>query len=199
MIVSQQEWQIGLTSWIIQDGNYDDFETGQITEFALEFYSPVYRSAKNLSRSCKALGAAKYSITGEVVFLAAGVWVLDFGICAFQESKPPEGVGLGDFVIADVYLGIDPFFYFEYLYALPGIPALIYSWSIQAIKRESAPLIETRNASGQKILTRDETKLGYESIRKTDAWHDDCGSAEYVLDCSLLSAPPKHAISGLKK
>jgi hypothetical protein len=40
---SQNEWQIGLSSWIIQDGNYGDFETGQVLGFALEFYSENFR------------------------------------------------------------------------------------------------------------------------------------------------------------
>jgi hypothetical protein len=31
---------VGLFSWIIQDGNYDDFEVGQAAKFALEFYPP---------------------------------------------------------------------------------------------------------------------------------------------------------------
>ena len=33
------EWLIGLSAWIIQDGNYGDFSVGQRAEFALEFYA----------------------------------------------------------------------------------------------------------------------------------------------------------------
>jgi hypothetical protein len=29
------EWLIGLDSWVIQDGNYPDFVTGQRADFAL--------------------------------------------------------------------------------------------------------------------------------------------------------------------
>jgi hypothetical protein len=32
--------QIGLSSWIIQDGNYEEFEVGREYRFALEFYAP---------------------------------------------------------------------------------------------------------------------------------------------------------------
>ncbi len=32
---------VGLDAWIIQDGNYGDFERGEVAEFALEFTLPV--------------------------------------------------------------------------------------------------------------------------------------------------------------
>jgi hypothetical protein len=188
---AQQRWEIGLSSWIIQDGNYGNFETGQMAEFALEFYSPNYQKSALHTKSCKHLGAAKYSIIGEVIYLTDEVWVLDFGVCAFQESKPPEGISVGNFVSAEIYLGIDPFFYFERLYTLPKIPALIFSWNIISIGQQTAPFIETREPSGQKVLIRDEKKLGYRLITETDAWKDDGGNAEYVLTCVLLSVPPK--------
>lgn len=185
------EWEIGLAVWIIKDGNYDNFETGQTAEFALEFNSPDYRKSGSCTRSCKSLGAAKYSIVGEVIYLRTDMWVLDFGLCAFQDSVPPDGIRVGDFIAAEIYLGIDPFFYFETLYGLPGIPPLIYTWKISAIDLQTAPLVEARDASGQKVLIRDEKKLGYRPIAKTDAWNDDEGNAEYVLTCALLSNPPK--------
>jgi len=188
---TQHEWEIGLSSWIIQDGNYDNFETGQVAEFALEFYSKTFQPSNTKQKSFKRLGAAKYEITGEVIYLTPEVWVLDFGICAFQESKPPEGINVGSFVAAEIYLGIDPFFYFERLYTLPKMSPLIYSWKINSIGQQTAPFIETREPSGQKVLIRDENKLGYRTIAKTDAWKDDGGSAEYVLTCTRLNVPPK--------
>jgi hypothetical protein len=39
MIVSSPSiWNIGLSAWIIQDGNYPDFAVGTPVEFAVEFY-----------------------------------------------------------------------------------------------------------------------------------------------------------------
>jgi len=187
----QTEWEIGLSSWIIQDGNYDDFETGQIAEFALEFYSENYQQIKPGTKSCTKLGAAKYAIIGEVIFRNDEVWVLDFGVCAFQESKPPQGVSVGGVVAAEIYLGIDPFFYFERLYRMPKIPALIYTWKINSIGQQTAPFIETSDPSGQKVLVRDEEKRGYKTVTKTNAWKDDDGNGEYVLNSGLLSVPPK--------
>jgi hypothetical protein len=98
---------------------------------------------------------------------------------------------LGRFVEAEIYLGIDPFSYFERLYTLPKMPALIYSWKINSIGQQTAPFVETRELSGQKVLVRDEKKLGYMTITKTDAWKDDGGNAEYVLTCTRLDILPK--------
>jgi hypothetical protein len=188
---AKQDWEIGVAAWIIQDGNYGDFATGQLAEFALEFCSQNYRQTEFRTKSCTRLGAAKYSIIGEVIYLNNEVWVLDFGICAFQESKSPEGTRVGGFVAAEIYLGIDPFFYFERLHTSPKIPALIYTWKINSIGQQTAPFIETSEPSGRKILVRDEKKLGYKTVIKTDAWKDDGGNGDYVLTCGLLSVPPK--------
>ncbi len=189
--LTQHEWEVGLSSWIIQDGNYDNFKVGQRAEFALEFFSQTYRKSQVQAKSAKMLGAAHYEIVGEVVYLTSEVWVLDFGICAFQESKPPEGISAGDYVAAEIYLGIDPFFYFEGLYTLPGMPPLIYSWEISSIAHQTAPFIETRDLSGQKMMVRDEKKLGYKTVSNTDAWKDDGGNAEYILKSTRLDVPPK--------
>jgi hypothetical protein len=35
-----EQWSLSLDSWIVQDGNYPDFESGQHAEFAVEFDFP---------------------------------------------------------------------------------------------------------------------------------------------------------------
>jgi hypothetical protein len=187
----QNELEVALSSWIVQDGNYDNFEANQQAEFALEFYSKSFRKSDAITKSAKSLGAAKYEILGEVIYVASNVWVLDFGICAFQESKPPGGMEIGTFVAAEICLGIDPFFYFEYLHSMPGMPPLIYSWKINSIFQQTAPLIQ----SSERILIRDASKLGFKAIGKTDAWKDDDGNAEYVLNCTRLVIPAKKKIT----
>lgn len=188
---TQQEWEIGLSSWIIQDGNYPDFTVGQHAEFALEFYPTNVRLSESIAKSAKRLAAAKYEITGEIVYLTPEVWVLDFGICAFQESPPPKVLSVGKSVTAEIYLGIDPFFYFERLYTVPRIPALVYSWKVSSIQQQTAPFVEIHEPSGQNVLIRDQKKLGYGTIEKTNAWNDDEGHGEYVLNCTRLDVPPK--------
>jgi hypothetical protein len=158
----------------------------------LEFFPKRSQISEVEAKSAKKLGAAKYEISGEIIYKTAKVWVLDFGICAFQESKPPERMSVGDFVTAEIYLGIDPFFYFEALHTLPGMPPLVYSWKINSIGQQTAPFVEIRNPSEQKELVRDEKKIGYKSIDKTEAWKDDNGNGEYILNCTRLDVPPKY-------
>ena len=76
----------------------------------MEFYSENFQPSLTKQKSFKRIDAAKYEIVGEVVFLTDTVWILDFGICAFREAKPPSGINVGSFVTAEIYLGIDPFF-----------------------------------------------------------------------------------------
>jgi hypothetical protein len=186
-----REWEIGLHSWIIQDGNYGNFKTGQVAEFALEFYSTAFRRSNAKQKTVRSLGDAKYEIIGEVIYLTPKAWVLDFGLCAFQDSEPPEGMTLGGYGAAEIYLGIDPYFYFKCLHALPNMPPLIYSWKINTISQETAPFIETTEPSGRKLMVRDAKKLGYKVISQTDAWNDDHGHAENILTCARLEIPPK--------
>jgi hypothetical protein len=188
---NQHEWEIGLSAWIIQDGNYPDFEAGQPAEFALEFSSDSFGIGRPGLRIAKPLGEAKYEINSQVVYLASDVWVIDFGILAFQQSAPPKNLSVGDFVAAEIYLGIDPFFYFERLNRQPGIPLLIYSWKVKSIRQITGPHVETRDASGLRILVRDKIKQDCKPLLVTDAWNDDGGNGEYLLGCELLEVPPK--------
>jgi hypothetical protein len=192
---TQYEFEIGLSAWIIQDGNYDNFESGQAAQFALEFFPKTTLFSEEKKKSFKCTGDARYEVVGEVVYRSAEVWALDFGLLAFQNAKPPEGVALGSFVTVELYLGIDPFFYFEGLHGLPGMPPMIYSWTINSIHRQTAPFIKTRDESGRQVLSRDQTKLGYKAIAKTDAWKDDKGNAEYILKCTKLDVPPASKIT----
>ena len=189
MRAAPNEWEIGMSSWIIQDGNYGDFETGQICEFALELYSDNFQSVAIKQKTFKKIGAARYEVIGKVIYLASEVFVLDFGVRTYQESKPPEGITIGSFVAAEIYLGIDSFSYFERLYKLQGMPPLIYTWKISSIAQQTAPFIESRDSSGRKVLMRDERKLAYKIITKTDAWNDDDGMAEYIFTYTPADAP----------
>jgi len=190
---TQDEWEIYLSSWIVQDGNYGDFSTGQHAEFALELFSDDIRLTECKEKSvilkedsAKGLDLPIYEINGEIIYMNKEVWVVDFGLCAFQESTPPEGLSRGNFVRGGVSLGVDPFFYFERLHAVPSMPPLIYSWRINSIRIQTAPFIKKGN-----IFSRDEDKLGYKAIERTNAREDDNGAGEYLLTCARLDIPPK--------
>ncbi len=125
------------------------------------------------------------------MFVATNVWVIFFVVSAFLEAAPLTGVTVGSFVSGQLHLGVDPFFYMEYLFRQQGMQPLIYTWHVDRIQRQAAPLIETLPPSGGKLLTRDPTQLGYIDLEETNAWQDDQGDAEYLLSCSGLSHNPK--------
>jgi len=186
------DWNIGLAAWIIQDGNYSDFTRNQAGEFAVEFYPHNVRPSLTKEKAATLIADSTYRLTAEVVFLTTGVWVIDFGISAYQQSEPPIKFEKGDWVEGTFYLGVDPFFYFEELADLKGIPPLIRQWNIKQIQVETAPFVETVDDCGTKMLVRDQSKSSFRSVEQTDAWKDDDGNADYILKCHLTDQAPAH-------
>ncbi len=184
------DWKIGHSAWIIQDGNYGDFQCHEQANFALEFFPLSCRVSSSTEKKAIWLSASKYKVNAEVTFVGKGCFVIDFGVLAYQNADPPETIGRGMWLEAEIYLGIDPFFYIEDLAHVEGMPPLIYAWQIQKIGLETAPFIETVDARGIRIMIRDETKSAPRDVQQTDAWKDDNGNAEYVLDCTLMDVPP---------
>lgn len=193
--MNTRQFEIGLHSWIIQDGNYGDFHVGQRAEFAVEFYPESVRKVEKTSPPLfERVGYAAYRARGPIVHLTPKLWILDLGILVFQESAPPKRLSVGDVVEGVFHLGVDPFFYFERLYGNSRIPPMIQTWQLRQILIETAPFIESREfgaAGGRRYLERDPDKLEMREIAETDAWEDDNGSAEYVFVCELLDSPPK--------
>ena len=186
---SDDRWAIGLDAWIIQDGNYPDFQRDQVAEFAVEFYFPEPPTRLEASTLVTAhhVDDATYDIQARVVTLLERVWVLDCGIHVFQDDPAPPNLRVGDIVSGRAYLSVDHFAYFERLHAKPDMPPLVYTWRIDTISMQTAPFVEIR----PRLLARDPAKLGLTPIDKTDAWHHDDGSASYVLDCARLALRPK--------
>ena len=182
------EWNVILSAWIIQDGNYADFCRRQKANFALEFYPHGLQPTLATERRAEWRQRDVYEVQAQVVCVLAGAWVIDFGVKAFQQSRPPRKIREGDWISASIYLGIDPFFYFEELAHVRGMPPLIYRWFIRNIRLQTAPFVETLDDRGRRILIRDESKSAYREIEQTDAWHDDDGHADYLLECELLDA-----------
>ena len=187
---------VDLSAWIIQDGNYPDFERDQRTSFALEFlHSSDLQACEPARPQSLALHtvnwSAIYDAVGTVVHVAAEWWVVDFGILAFRKERPSKHkFREGDCVRGHISLGVDPFFYFEQYAKQDEAPALIYDWMIRKIEIQTAPRIETK----PKNFERDVRSLGWRPIEKTDAWEDDDGSAEYLLHCQRAGASPRRTL-----
>lgn len=180
-------WSIGLAAWVIQDGNYDNFRTGQRAEFAVEFYAPNgVEDAAGEALGVTPIRDHLYEVTGRVGHCDDGGWVLDFGIVAFHEGTPPAGIRPGAIVRAQLALSVDPFFYFENHASDPAWPDMIYTWDVREIWRETAPFIESDHGR-----LRDEAKSARISLPRTDAWRDDEGNGDYVFVCDMVAVPPK--------
>jgi hypothetical protein len=186
-------YSVGVSAWIIQDGNYPDFAVGDKCEFALEFH-PQQDLQPVMARGAitEHITGSRYLIRGQIVFVEPNVWVIDAGpIIAYQETKPPPFAVAGMWVEGEVYIGIDPFFYFEGLYRLEGMPVLSYIWLVRQIMLETTPWIETKDAKGRRVLTRDKSRESFVPTRETKAWTADDGNAHYVMKCERLTGPER--------
>ena len=118
----------------------------------------------------------------------SNVIVLDFGLLAYDQALPPKWMKPGKSIDAEIYVGIDPFFYFEELHAFKGMPELRYEFRVRGIELETTPWISTADSDGRTIMTRDESKTSYRPISETDAWSDDDGNAHYILDVERIDS-----------
>jgi hypothetical protein len=176
-----------MDAWIVQDGNYGEFERGQVAELAVEFWATERLvDAPGHTPRARPKGDGSYAITGQVTAIRDDAWALDCGIGIFQDQRPPNGISVGDWLTGTVHLGIDPFFYFERLHAFEAFPPLIYTWQIVNLSIQTAPFVEVRG-----VRSRDPDQIGWRPIERTDAWHDDNGHASYLLECALLRPGPK--------
>jgi hypothetical protein len=177
---------VGLSAWIIQDGNYGDFESRQSYRFALEFYSEDFSpSAAGPTPCLRPVAGANYDAVGAIIRATDSDWVVDFGVPAFQKSKPPNWAKPGLAVHGKVYIGIDPFFYFEELKDEVGMPDLIREWRVRRILLETTPWTTSTDSQGRRIISRASVPPTFKEVEKTYAWHDDKGNGHYILECDL--------------
>jgi hypothetical protein len=181
--------RVGLSSWIIQDGNYNEFEVGHEYRFALEFFPHeiVASADSNLMPRLTHISGALHNARGKILFRSEAAWVIDFSVPAYREESAPDWAKVGTWVSGRIYVGVDPFFYFERLKNEIGMPNIFRQWFVRRILRETTPWRETTNAQGTKILSRDATRESFVEVPATDAWHHDGGHADYLLECELRS------------
>ena len=187
-------WNIYLSAWIIQDGNYPDFSVGQTAEFAVEFFVDSSRPIECAEQRISATHTedSGYDVVAKSILQQPELTILDVGILVYSKRKPEfQKFPVGALLQTRLSLSIDPYDYFQFLSKNPTVPPLIYSWHVLSIRRQTAPFIEIGDDSGRKMRGRDLTKFGYEEIEKTNAWSDDGGFGEYILCCELLPIEPK--------
>ena len=202
LVVFVAEWHIGLSPWIIQDGNYGDFHVGQVADFALEVFGPSPLLPSELTEGRATLiEGCRYSVNAEVAYSGSDLAVLDFGVRAYSQHLRPTSRWVG----GELSLGIDPYFYFEQLSKDSRVPPLIYAWKVTRILRDSAPYIEGVGPGGRKAWVWDEPKRVSEDVDHTDAWGEDrkrratpgsppTSGFAYTLICTNLDEPPARSM-----
>lgn len=180
--------QVGLSSWIVADGNYGDFSVGDVRSFALEYYNEHELQPAMAPISHRHLGGARYDVTGRCRHLGGlsrqltPTWcVIDIGVLAYRElhslMAPP------DVFSGQIYLGVDPFFYFETLARETDAPAIIYNWRIHRIEVETAPRVLK---DGMWIYDPDKRRLA--DVQDTK------GGEDFVLHCERLADLPQRQL-----
>jgi hypothetical protein len=183
---------IYIENWIISDGNYRHFCEGETRDFALEFYAPKDLTKVALSsKHFRASSGYTYDVSAEIVFISEAICVLDFGLAAYSESSSTlkAGYQLGDFVQGRISLGIDPFFYFEQLSKISGVPPLIYEWRINSVEQDTSPLVPTEIGGRQGY--RKLTGRSFHAVRATseNVTVPNEISPLHVLHCTKLDRP----------
>ena len=129
-----------------------------------------------------------YRITGEVVHITPeeeeavdchpvrDIHVIDFGLRAYRAGMvtnkhvPPL---TGEWLTGEIGLSVDHYPYMEFLGERPGMPPLIYTWTIDEIQ-----------VSDPKSNT-------WRTIDETRCW-EDAGS--YLLTCTLEDSEPTNSM-----
>lgn len=182
---------VGLTSWIINDGNYGDFRRGERASFALEINAPTTLSLAEAESaqtpSLQNVEGNLYRVLGNVTHVFSDWWVINAGLLLYRQRRPPPGVEPGCWIKGEVQIGIDPFDYSQRFSRQPDAPALIYDWEVKKIEIQTAPYIEV----SPRTMARDTSQRGWREIEQTRAAQDDRGMAEYLLHCERLDNPPR--------
>lgn len=199
------EWWIGLDGWILQDGNYTDFVTGEHRQFAVEF---GYRHDRRLRPVSEPPGhrvvhsgrSCAYEVTGQLIRSSAGPhadgFVLDLGVLAaystwmvLDDLEPPTA---GEWLTGEVHLGVDPFMYMDEVGQRAGMPALIHTWTIDEIQLDLTPSMRVAFGHPRYIgpdegprHVRDTNRESWRTVDKT-RWEDD---GSYRIRCTLTDVP----------
>ena len=176
---------IGLAAWIIQDGNYADFEAGQEYRFALEFFADHPEISSRATPSLTLVEDFEYQFSGEVVASDTKLTILDVGMKCYHDGPLALGLEPGQWVEGRLTLGVDPFSWKETHSRRPGVPNLAYSWLLHKILLDETPWEESTESDGRRVLRRAHGSKTYRSISQTNTWEDDGGNGEYILDCEL--------------
>jgi hypothetical protein len=125
-------------------------------------------------------------VTAKVTDVLNDWWVIDAGIPLYRAGLPPDGIKPGSWVVGKIYVGVDPFDYFERLSRYHAAPALIYNWNVTKIELEITPIIELG-----RMKMRDLCRRGWREVNDTKAHSAGAVVDEFVLHCEREHEAPR--------
>jgi hypothetical protein len=170
---------IGIDSSKFIDGDYEDFVIDETREFALKFEIKKLAPALTNEKSVEFDRGNGHNVCAEVVYADSTFWVIDFGFLAFCASKPPDYAKQGSYVKGKI--GIDPFFYKEYLNRQSEIPELTYNWKVEIILRKDEFRFSNVNEDGVDTSIIYPEYVSWIDITKTEARVFGSDEASYEL------------------
>ena len=210
--LTSRPWWIGLAGWVLQDGNYTDFVTGERRQFALEF---GYSRAKRLEPSsivtgpeCRYSGHdSTYDMTGQLLRGAVepfddNAFVLDFGLRAYtnwmvlDDLEPPES---GSWLTGSVHLHVDHFEYMDGSHTVPECRPS--STPGRSTRFSSTPRLGSGCPYGHPLyygpdegamLVPDPTRESWRTVHQTRTWADN---GSYRLRCTLENQAPTNSMA----
>jgi len=185
--VGAGRWHLGLDPSAVQDGSYPDFHRGQQAEFAVTFQFEAWEHAAETTVATARVEGSRYDLVAPVVATGDEWWVLDCGLVVGCGDRPPAGVEVGHWVKGRADLGLSRR---PHLLPVDGAPPLVHAWFVERIHRRTGADagIDDLGPTGMEGLYGGAEEPGWEEVGFSDAWHDDNGRAEYVLECLLVRA-----------
>ena len=134
-------------------------------------------------------------------------FVLDFGLLAYKHQmvlddlEPPR---VGAWLTGEITLSVDHFAYMDELAKEPGMPPLIYTWTIDEIQLGTTPQMEVQYGHPLYVgpdegptFVNDPALQSWLTVDRTQAWEHE---GSYRLRCTLENVEPINsmALSGVR-
>gem|GEM_PF-5502098 len=199
-------WHLSLDPSVIQGGTHADIHRGQQAAFAVTIGSPIWVPARAQSPAqgaaraqSPAQGAARaqvpevaavrvegssYDVVARVTAATDASWVLDCGLLVGCEGPPPPGIDVDHWLTGRAHLGVSA----QRPHPAGGAAAPVYTWFIERIHHRSTDDVGLPDLG----LFGGPEEPGWEELAFTDAWRDDGGRADYLLDCLLVDEAVLH-------
>lgn len=170
-------WHFGLDSAAIRDGTYTDLHRGQPVAFVVELQWESWDRASAAGAGAARVEGCRYDLVARVEAVGPGTWVLDCGLLVGGAGRPPEGIEVSEWITGRARLDLSPV---PARLEVPGLPALARTWFVERVhhRTEADDL-----GLGDQGLYGGPEEPGWEELAFTDAWGDDDGQAEYLVEC----------------